>query len=297
MKIKKIFFVSLFLSLGTIFADDYTLKKVPKDYIGTYIPVQMEMLVKEYMSYEKALNTIANSHYDILLLQENKCYSQVRFSDGYAVLAKDFEKWSFVTRKDNKFILDENGLSYRKISDKYDDQGYTAYANVVLSIIFKDAIHDKNITINGDTVNIYGKEYKFNLYPSYVDDCGALCLSNCILKIEGLAANLYQIEAVPNTRWDRYRTDKIVQSIPLFYWNDDDFDHIRPYKYKDSKEDLRLLRNLIFAKHGYKFNSPELQKIFSAFDWYEINPDFTEDEFSNFEKNIVSDILDYEKKL
>lgn len=297
MKIKKLLIISFFVLSGTLFADEYTLKKVPKDFIGTYIPVQMEMLVKEYMSYQKALNVIAESHYDILLLQEDKCYSQVRFDDGYAVLAKDFEKWSFITRKDNKFILDENGLSYRKISDKYDSEGYTAYANVILSIIFKDAIHDKNISINGNIVNIYGTEYIFNLYPTYIDDYGALCLSNCILKIEGVSANLYQIEPVPGTKWEKHRSDTIVQSVPLFYWNDENINHVRAYIYKNSKESLKLLRNLFYAKHGYKFNNPELQKIFSAFDWYKINPDFTEDDFSIYEKNTIKDIQSYENNL
>ena len=76
----------------------------------------MEMLLKEYMSYDKALNTIAESSYDVLSLEDNICYSQVRFYDGYAVTAKDFEKWSFVKRGDERYILDENGLSYHRIS-------------------------------------------------------------------------------------------------------------------------------------------------------------------------------------
>jgi hypothetical protein len=35
------------------------------------------------------------------------------------------------------------------------------------------------------------------------------------------------------------------------------------------KENLRLLRNYIFAKHGYKFKSQDLLSHFSATDWYE----------------------------
>jgi len=31
---------------------------------------------------------------------------------------------------------------------------------------------------------------------------------------------------------------------------------------------LRLLRNMIYAKHGYKFNSADLTAFFSRFDWY-----------------------------
>lgn len=35
---------------------------------------------------------------------------------------------------------------------------------------------------------------------------------------------------------------------------------------------LRLLRNMIYARHGYKFNSSDLAAFFSRFDWY--NPKF-----------------------
>ncbi|GHV93452.1 hypothetical protein AGMMS50268_39550 [Spirochaetia bacterium] len=35
-----------------------------------------------------------------------------------------------------------------------------------------------------------------------------------------------------------------------------------------SKEKLRLLRNTIYAKHGLIFNSADLQRHFSQFDWY-----------------------------
>jgi hypothetical protein len=35
-----------------------------------------------------------------------------------------------------------------------------------------------------------------------------------------------------------------------------------------NKNELRLLRNTIFAKYGYIFNSPDLQKHFSQCNWY-----------------------------
>jgi RNA recognition motif-containing protein len=35
-----------------------------------------------------------------------------------------------------------------------------------------------------------------------------------------------------------------------------------------SKDDLRILRNTIYAKYGYRFNSKDLQEHFSKFSWY-----------------------------
>ena len=48
-----------------VFADEYELQNVPIDYIGTYIPVEMEKYLKEYMAYEKALQKCHKSNYDI----------------------------------------------------------------------------------------------------------------------------------------------------------------------------------------------------------------------------------------
>lgn len=39
-----------------------------------------------------------------------------------------------------------------------------------------------------------------------------------------------------------------------------------------TKEELRLLRNMVFAQHGYVFKDPEVQKNFDRFDWYIPDP-------------------------
>ena len=41
-----------------------------------------------------------------------------------------------------------------------------------------------------------------------------------------------------------------------------------------SKEELRIMRNWIYARHGYSFRSKDLQNYFSQFEWY--HPKFTD---------------------
>jgi len=54
-------------------------------------------------------------------------------------------------------------------------------------------------------------------------------------------------------------------------------------------EDLRVLRNEIFARHGRIFKNAELQKTFVAMDWYRPNPDFKDEMLSETEfKNLAS---------
>lgn len=54
-------------------------------------------------------------------------------------------------------------------------------------------------------------------------------------------------------------------------------------------EDLRVLRNEIYARHGRIFKDAELQKTFAAMDWYKPNPEFKDEMLSEIEsKNLVS---------
>jgi hypothetical protein len=58
-------------------------------------------------------------------------------------------------------------------------------------------------------------------------------------------------------------------------------------------EDLRILRNEIFAKHGRIFKDAKLQKYFEAQSWYKSDPTFTDDKIAtllseNEFKNITS---------
>lgn len=297
----KIVFLLIGLCLfSKLFANEYTLTNVPEEYIGTYIPAQMEMLLKEYMSYEKALNTIANSSYDILLLNKEICYSQMRFNDGYAVKPENFNKWAFVTRGIDKFIIDENGISYRWLCKETGSAGYSAYGEYVLKIICHDVLDNKNFKINGETLIIDGVKYTINLSPLYPSEYCALNLygerGHCFLKIDGVGAKI--VSAIPGEyrmMWEPGTID--LQTIPLFYWNDEKYPDLNPWKCKDSKESLRLLRNIIYAKHGYKFKSEDLKIIFEKFNWYKTNDNFSEDSFSNREKRALEDILRCEQEL
>ncbi|MCA9528089.1 MAG: YARHG domain-containing protein, partial [Myxococcales bacterium] len=42
-----------------------------------------------------------------------------------------------------------------------------------------------------------------------------------------------------------------------------------------SRRDLRLLRNMIYARHGYTFKSELLGDYFASFDWYTADPAYT----------------------
>jgi len=64
-----------------------------------------------------------------------------------------------------------------------------------------------------------------------------------------------------------------------------------------SKEDLRILRNTIYAKYGFSFKSKDLKGIFSKLDWYapKENQENFEDNFSRLDSSLLEVIKLAEK--
>ena len=61
-------------------------------------------------------------------------------------------------------------------------------------------------------------------------------------------------------------------------------------------EDVRKMREEIYARHGKVFKDPWTQKYFASFDWYKANPSFTDASLSAVEKGNIVVIAGYEKK-
>ena len=62
-----------------------------------------------------------------------------------------------------------------------------------------------------------------------------------------------------------------------------------------SLDELRLLRNEIFARKGYKFNSEDLRKHFSSFEWYKPKYDNVDSILSDIDKKNIQTILVLER--
>ncbi len=58
--------------------------------------------------------------------------------------------------------------------------------------------------------------------------------------------------------------------------------------------DLRLMRNAIFARHGYIFKSDDLKEYFSEFDWYEPRYADVSNRLSGIEQKNIAFIQKYE---
>ncbi len=62
-----------------------------------------------------------------------------------------------------------------------------------------------------------------------------------------------------------------------------------------SKEEVALIRNEIYARHGYIFTTEAYNRYFMTKEWYTPNPNFNETMFSEIELRNKDFIVEYEK--
>lgn len=87
-----------------------------------------------------------------------------------------------------------------------------------------------------------------------------------------------------------------ISTTPLEHWFQKASTQ-RLYKsdlYDFSKADLRIIRNSIFARHGYVFQSQDLQDYFSKFEWYSARYTDVNDMLSSLEADNVKTIKEVE---
>src|SRR5258708_22641555 len=64
-----------------------------------------------------------------------------------------------------------------------------------------------------------------------------------------------------------------------------------------SRRDLRLLRNLIYARRGRPFNSDVLKSYFQTVEWYKPDPKYTDARLTAIDKRNINVILSVENQL
>lgn len=64
-----------------------------------------------------------------------------------------------------------------------------------------------------------------------------------------------------------------------------------------SLNELRLLRNEVYARHGRQFSAEWLQQYFWGQPWYQVDPSFKDEELTGPDKQNVETIVAYENKV
>ena len=297
---KKIFSIIILIFISkTVFAqsDEYKLTNINEEYIGTYIPVDLELRLYQSKKFYKSLYASRKygktKPHDVLYLQKNICYSDLGFHDGYAIKNKEFINYKFIADNDVIFCIDNNGYLYRKISNS--EYGYEDYAEYVMKIILSNYQNSSEIKINGYFLNINGKEYAITLDGNFFDtENAAIWLfsdKHYVLEKNGIDGELFSgkeyEDHMGNTK------DVLISRFQgMFELKENDL----PDYSTVTKKTLRLFRNLIFARNGYVFKSKDLQDYFNSCTWYNPKHQFNENDMRKDEKDFISLMQIYESK-
>lgn len=81
--------------------------------------------------------------------------------------------------------------------------------------------------------------------------------------------------------------------LPNYDWLSSSYVSADDLRYKTGS-DLRIMRNYIFARHGYKFKSKDLQQYFAQYPWYEPLYNDVSSRLNKIEKENIQTIKSWE---
>lgn len=166
-------------------------------------------------------------------------------------------------------------VGYLEIDDKPSKIGHRLVymQNGYVTCRIKDFAPDNEIDIN-ENFNIFGRNYPGSFFSE---------LSRwCICKDAGLFTRRIMYA------FKEYMNSSIPDSTSLPGWEE-------YWLSSFSKDELKLMHDLIYARKGLDFKDEATQKIFESFLWYMPNPSLKEEDifFSDAEKNFLQRIDDY----
>lgn len=266
---------------------------ISSEYFGTYIPVEFGNLLNETNSYSKSLENSSKTYHDILFVGNNGIFSDLKFHDGYKV--SNGNKYEFYDKDSCKYVIDDKKNIYKAIYIGNTEKNYQVFYEYVINTMFKNLNELKNVTIEGNAIKVDGLNLIFIPDLMFFDNenCDAWFYA---LEEKGKKRNYYAlikdgitakfVEGIKDEEdFGWIPGTKVFFEFPIFYYGGDDYLSYEVEKL--SKPEIRLLRNLIYAKHGYQFKDKNLLKIFNNFSWYKINPSFTENELSRQEREFI----------
>lgn len=134
----------------------------PKNFEGTFIPVDFYNEVLKTKSYSQSIKNTSNiNFYTVVCLRNNNFWSNVKFHDGYLIKEPNFE---YLTKNEVQYLLDKNtNFEYIKISDSTDY--YSAYRYFLFENILKQILPTNfpSVKIQDNKFFIFNKEWQIDI--------------------------------------------------------------------------------------------------------------------------------------
>jgi hypothetical protein len=163
MKLNKVLFSALFLSLSAlVYSQGYTLPDFavpdfPDDLLGTYMPILFMNEFERTNNYLEAMLINNNRYYDVICINKNIVYSNLKFHDQFAIKPNDVKSFTFNENDRVIELTDENGYKYIKISEnQFYSRAYRTYINNQFFNILNE--FHQNIIVKTDDGFIYNEK-------------------------------------------------------------------------------------------------------------------------------------------
>lgn len=182
--------------------------------------------------------------------------------------------------------------SWRDSNDKYNYSNYTAeLSNILVNGELKEAIKVKIVPVEDG--KILSSFTDIHYYAKGIGLCLIETSSKKIFRKLVKCDNKNIDIAIPNDSRQQIPHETTVKNnCPMASTHLLKDSEVRHF----SKEKLRLMRNEIFARHGYIFKAKDLQEYFSKQDWYKPLHNNVDDKLTDIDKNNIKLINKYENK-
>jgi hypothetical protein len=158
MKYNKIGFTIILLFLSaTIYSQEFNVPDFSEDKIGTYMPIFFIDEFKKTNNYLEAMLINNDRYYDVICINKNIVYSNLKFHDQFAIMPDDVKLFTFSKNNGTTELTDKNGYKYIKISKDLDYyRTYEIYVNNhFLNLLNK---FKQNVIVKTDNGFIFNKK-------------------------------------------------------------------------------------------------------------------------------------------
>ena len=225
----------------------------------TAIPVSLD---KKYFNYvpDSNLSYVNRTLWVDTIVFQNKKFTGLEVYYDWGAGGIDERNSLFVFTKEGKQISNYFRFEYDATDCGFEDLQYCSYASDSLFILVK-----QNTTSDCEEDSILTKKVK--IHYVYLDKNGKF----------------------------RPGPTYSIDTRPKYYYLSTDIQEDTAFAGK-TKKVLSIMRNEIFAMHGYKFKTQKWIKYFKSKDWYHPKNDNANIKLNLIEKKNIALILKYEKK-
>jgi len=293
----------VFFALSSLFAQeigrDYYLDIIEDDFIGTYLPVEYIAALEKTKNHSLAMHRNDKSQYhDILLVNKNIIYSNLKFHDGYAIKAVEGNLYKFNRSGNDRVIIDNNGYSYNRIGDDPDPvKAYHTVDIFVIKAVFESLLNQQNsgVSILEGRISIpflyfFTEEDTFSvvLDDLFWEQGGSILLRGrgnrqfsftLFMLTDGVEYTFYKEkdgrgpyaykEDAPFFQYNINNDREILVAAAGLSENADT--ELSRYLNALTDYQKRKVINAMFALNGYSFATKEWQDYFGQYSWYKPN--------------------------